>query len=62
MTVKEKDCYCYKCKKEFNHLGIARHRAMHRGKKENCKIMFSTGTIYEYDYAKLKEQENDNTK
>ena len=56
-------CYCYTCKKNFNSLGIARHRAMHRDKEEYCKIQLSTGKLYEYhydkseaEYQKLKEQ------
>ena len=47
---KEKDCYCYTCEKDINHLGIARHRAMHKHKNQYCKIMFSTGAVYEYEF------------
>jgi hypothetical protein len=43
---KHKDCYCHTCKKSFNHLGIARHRAFHRDKRENCKITYSSGNTY----------------
>lgn len=35
--------YCHTCEKEFKSLGIARHRAMHRDKNENCKITNSFG-------------------
>jgi len=43
--------YCHKCKKYFHYLGIARHRAMHRDKKERVEITNSKGKkhIYEFD-------------
>lgn len=47
-----KNCYCHTCKKAFHYLGITRHRAMHRDKKENCTIEFTYGDIYEYNYNK----------
>ena len=46
----DEDCFCHTCNAGFNHLGIARHRAMHRDNKENCKITFSKGDTYEYTY------------
>jgi len=40
------ECYCHTCKKSFNKFGIARHRAMHRDRKENCTISYDKkGTI-----------------
>jgi hypothetical protein len=47
-----KDCYCHTCNKSFHHLGIARHRAKHRDKKEYCKITFSGGDTYSWNYGK----------
>lgn len=44
-------CYCYTCKREFHSLGIMRHRAMHRDKKEDCKIAYSNGDIYIHHFA-----------
>lgn len=41
----EKPCYCFRCNKAFHPLGIARHRAMHREKKENCMIRYKNGQI-----------------
>lgn len=35
-----KTCYCWTCNKFFHYLGIARHRAMHRDRKENCTISY----------------------
>jgi hypothetical protein len=35
-----KDCICHTCNKSFHSLGIARHRAMHRDKKEDCTIYY----------------------
>ncbi len=45
-----KTCRCNTCKRNFHYLGIARHRAMHRDKKENCTITYSTGDTYEHSY------------
>jgi hypothetical protein len=39
------DCYCHTCGKSFNYMGIARHRAMHRDKREDCTITYSNGTF-----------------
>ena len=50
-TTNEKNCYCYTCKKDFHHLGIMRHRATHRDKKENCTIEFTHGNVVEYKYG-----------
>lgn len=47
----EKTCYCHTCRKWFNYLGIARHRAMHRDKKENCRIEFTDGRIIKWGYG-----------
>lgn len=47
-----KNCYCYTCGCSYNALGIMSHRAMHRRKKENCKIKFSNGRIETYEYKK----------
>lgn len=41
--MREKECYCVTCDKEFNSLGIARHRAMHRDRRENCTIVYKNG-------------------
>ena len=48
---REKNCYCHTCEKYFHYLGINRHRAMHRDKKECCKIAFTHGNtvIYKFD-------------
>lgn len=48
---REKDCHCYTCDKDIHHLGIMSHRAAHRRRKENCKIMFSSGNVLEYDFT-----------
>lgn len=49
-----KDCYCHTCDKDFHYLGIARHRAMHRKKKEDCKITFTHGDTYIWRYSEDK--------
>jgi hypothetical protein len=47
-------CYCHNCKKWFHYLGIARHRAMHRDKGEDCTITYTNGDIYKHTYSNLK--------
>ena len=47
----DKTCYCHTCKRWFHHMGIARHRAMHRDKAQNCEITFSDGETYRWHYA-----------
>lgn len=49
---KPKDCVCYTCDRDFHHLGIMRHRAMHRDRGENCKIMYSAGRVLEHSFSK----------
>lgn len=54
------DCYCYTCERWFHSLGIARHRAAHRDKKERCLIYYSTGATLEHKYdSKLAEARNE---
>lgn len=47
--------YCKTCNKLFNSLGIARHRAIHRDKKEDCTIEMSDGT-FTWHYSIPKEK------
>lgn len=49
-----KGCYCCTCNKAFHYLGIARHRAMHRDKKEDCKITYTNGDTYTHKFSKRK--------
>ena len=49
-----KNCFCYTCNKAFHYLGITRHRAAHRDKREDCKIQFTHGDTYIYKYSELK--------
>jgi len=51
-----KTCYCYTCRKWFDPLGILRHRAMHRDKRENCTIKYTHGNVSEYQYGEIKEE------
>jgi hypothetical protein len=52
-----KTCYCYTCRKWFDPLGILRHRAMHRDKRENCTIKFTYGDVYEYRYGETDKED-----
>lgn len=42
---------CLTCQKDFQPLGICRHRAMHRDKKQDCLISFADGSTYKYNYS-----------
>ena len=53
-----KTCYCKTCDRAFHPLGIARHRAMHRDKKEDCVIVYSSGDVGHYDFA-VPDTENE---
>ena len=44
-------CYCHTCKRAFQSLGIARHRAMHRDKDEYCEITYGSGETYCYNWT-----------
>lgn len=47
--------YCKNCKRKFHPLGIARHRAMHRDKKEDCVIVNQEkGIATLWEYSKIK--------
>jgi hypothetical protein len=49
-----KDCYCHTCKRDFHYLGISRHRAMHRDKKEDCVISYTNGDRYRHEFSKSR--------
>lgn len=51
-VTRDKNCYCYTCKKSFHYLGITRHRLSHKDKKEDCKIMFTHGNVGSWSYSK----------
>lgn len=44
--------YCYTCCKSFKSLGVARHRAMHRDKEEDCLIQYLDGSMYLHEFSK----------
>ena len=54
LTGREKTCYCHTCDKWFHPLGINRHRAMHRDKKENCEITYTYGDTYVFKFEENK--------
>jgi hypothetical protein len=49
----DKTTYCHNCKKWFHHMGLARHRAMHRDRKEDCEVTMTNGERYIYEYSKM---------
>lgn len=48
-------CKCHTCGKLYHWLGINRHRAMHRDKREDCKITYTGGDTYTFRFSKQKE-------
>lgn len=56
-TIYQKTCYCHTCQKWFHYLGINRHRAMHRDKKEICKITYTDGNTCIFDFRDIKDGE-----
>jgi len=53
-----KTCYCHTCKRDFHYLGITRHRAMHRDKKEDCKITYTHGDTHNHNFARCLDIED----
>lgn len=49
-----KECYCHTCSKKFSSLGIARHMAMHRDKKEDCRITYKNGDTFKHNFGANK--------
>ena len=54
-NMKNRNCFCYKCGRLFFPLGIARHRAMHRDKKETVAIQYADNSIVNHLFAKKQE-------
>ena len=52
-VTRDKNCYCHTCRKDFHYLGINRHRAMHRSKKEDCKITYTHGDTWKFNYSEI---------
>lgn len=55
-------CYCETCSKAMKPGGVARHRAMHRDKKEKCVIEFSGGEVVKYDFTAPAPQDERRTR
>ena len=51
-VTREKNCFCYTCEKAFHYLGIARHRAAHKARGENCEIGYTYGGVIKHRYKK----------
>jgi len=48
----DKNCHCHTCGKDFHYLGINRHTAMHRDKKQDCKVTYTYGNTKNYKFSK----------
>ena len=56
MVRRNKYCYCHSCDKYFHWLGITRHRAMHRDRRESVKITYTKGNTEFHDYKNYAKQ------
>jgi len=50
-VTRERNCFCHTCGKAFHYLGIARHRAAHRDRKEDCEITYTWGDTYIHKFS-----------
>ena len=48
-------CYCETCEREIHRLGIGSHRAAHRRRRQDCRIVFSGGRTRLYRYSQDRE-------
>ena len=46
----EKEIYCHTCERWFHYLGIASHRTYHRNRNENCRVTYTNGETFTYNY------------
>ena len=58
-VTQDKNCHCFTCDKDFHYLGINSHRAMHRRKKEDCKIKYTYGNIITFKFSDEMEEWKD---
>jgi hypothetical protein len=49
-------CYCHTCGRTISSMGIARHRSMHRERREICVIEYSGGNVLQHDYSEKKRK------
>ena len=52
----DKNCYCHTCDKWFHYLGINSHRAMHKRRKEYCRITYTHGDTYSFNFHIPREE------
>lgn len=57
-VTRDKNCYCHTCQKAFHYLGINRHVAMHRDKKEDCRVTYTYGDTYLYKFSEPENSHN----
>lgn len=50
-VTRDKNCFCHTCNKDFHYLGINRHRAAHRDRKEDCKITYTYGDTWTFRFS-----------
>lgn len=52
-VTRDKNCYCHTCKRAIHYLGITNHRKSHKNRKTDCKITFTHGDTWSYNFSKL---------
>jgi hypothetical protein len=50
-STRKKTCHCHTCQKDFHYLGINRHTAMHRDRKEDCTITYTYGNTVTFRFS-----------
>jgi len=53
-VTRKKNCYCHTCAKDIHYLGINSHRAAHRRRFEDCKITYTYGDTYTFEFSKSR--------
>jgi len=51
LITSKKTCRCHTCGRNFHYLGIARHRAMHRDDRGDCKITYTDGGTSHHNFS-----------
>lgn len=49
-----RNCRCHTCRCDFHYLGIARHVAMHRDRKQDCTVTYTYGDTHVYKFSESR--------
>lgn len=48
---RRRSTYCHTCDRHFHHLGIARHTAMPRDRREDCTVTYTHGDTFTFAFS-----------